>query len=572
MNIFGLNYGVHNSAVCLIKNGALVAAAEEERFNRKKHYGGFPICAFKWSLQQANLDIKDVEHLGFFLKPPFGIKDVAWYHLKNLPASLGRFTTKKSHGGNLKMILEFSNLKSKLKKEIGFTGKVHYVDHHLCHAASTYLVSPFDEAAILTIDSVGEWTTTTYAHGQGTGIKILKRLTYPDSMGQAYAAVTQYLGFKPLSDEYKVMGMSAYGKPTLVKDFHEILFVDDDGCLQMDNSYFKSHYWSDQRYSHKMVERFGPARPMEDEDNISEEYADIACSFQRAFEEAALSMVRYLKKITKSENLCIAGGVGLNSVMNGRILAEGAFKNVYINPTPHDPGTSLGAAYYIYNCKLGKPRSFVFDLPYLGPGHPESEIIATLERLGIRYEKPKDIYKATAQLIADGKVIGWYQDRMEWGPRALGNRSILADPRREEMKDIVNKKIKFREPFRPFAPSVLEESVHDYFDSPVDSLPYMIFVVPVKEHAKSKIPAITHVDGTARIHTVRKETNPKYWQVIKEFGNITGVNMVLNTSFNVKGEPIVNTPEEAFNCYNNTGLDALVMGDYLVQKEASEVV
>jgi carbamoyltransferase len=570
MNIFGLNYGVHNSAVCLIKDGVLVAAAEEERFNRKKHYGGFPICAFKWCLQQAGLDIKDIEHVAFFLKPPFGITEVGWYHLKNLPASLGRFTTKKSHGGNLKMVLEFAALKSKLNKELGFTGKVHYVDHHVCHAASTFLVSPFDNAAILTLDSVGEWTTTTYAYGEGTTIKQLKRLTYPDSMGQAYAAVTQYLGFKPLSDEYKVMGMSAYGKPTRVKEFREIVSVDDDGNLRLDNSYFKSHYWSDQRYSQKMVERFGPPRPMEDEDNVTEEYADIACSFQRAFEDAALSMVRYLKRVTKSQNLCIAGGVGLNSVMNGRILSEGIFKNVYINPTPHDPGTSLGAAYYVYNCQLGQPRKYIFDSPFLGPGHPESEIVATLERRGVKYEKPKDIYKAAAQLIADGKVIGWYQDRMEWGPRALGNRSILADPRRAEMKDIVNRKIKFREPFRPFAPSVLEESIHDYFESPVNSLSYMIFVVPVKEQAKSVVPAITHVDGSARVHTVKKEVNPKYWQVIKEFGNITGVNCVLNTSFNVKGEPIVNTPEEAFNCYYNTGLDALVMGDYLVQKEASK--
>jgi carbamoyltransferase len=450
-----------------------------------------------------------------------------------------------------------------LKKDLSPKTKIYFIEHHSAHAASTFFVSPFEEAAIITVDNRGEGVSATLDIGRANNINRIGAIQLPHSLGMVYRAVTtRVLGFGPF-DEYKVMGLAAYGQPNYLDIFKEIIQIKPGGKFKINSSYFDFEYQG--QLAKKFFDCLGPARrPGEP---VTKRHMDIASSLQKVTEEAVINMVNDLYAETKMKNLCLAGGVALNSVMNGRILKEGPFKDIFIQPAANDAGCSLGAAYYLYNQILKKPRSFVMEHAYYGPSFSEGQIKAELELNKVKYQYCKDTTQTAAKLLSEGKIVGWFQGRMEWGPRGLGSRSILADPRDAGMKDKINKYVKHREEFRPFAPSVLEEHCGDYFESSYPS-PYMLLVCPVNEDRKSVVPAITHVDGTARVQTVNKKTSPLYYELIQEFYKITGVPVILNTSFNDNTEPIVCTPKEAIKCFYGTGLDYLFMGNFMLSKNS----
>ncbi len=570
MYILAYNCYVFNAAACLLKDGDLIAYAQEERFTRKKHTGDFPIHSINYCLKEAGITINDVDYIGFHWQPFHKFHLRIAQVIKNFPKSLKMYNT--YSGEWIHMVYAKKLFQKHFAAELQNRTKpfkFFRVKHPICHAASAFLVSPFKEAAILTMDGSGEIASTTISVGEGNTIKTIKEINFPHSLGYIFVAITHYLGFTPNSDEYKLMSLKSYGQQDHFYDeVKQIIQLTSPGEYSVDLSYFNYDKGiRDPWVSEKFIKIFGPIR--EQDEPITSRHENIAWAFQKRLEDVAMHIAKYIYDETKKDYLCIAGGTALNSVMNGKLLKDGPFKDIFVQPAANDAGTCIGSAYYIYNTILNNPRNFVFNTAYLGPKFNNEEIKVLLDSKGVKYkyfEKEDELLNNTAKLIADGNVIGWFQGRMELGPRALGARSILADPRRQDMQDILNLKVKHREGFRPFAPSVLEEYAQEYFDCDRPS-PYMLFVVDVKKDMHDKVPAITHVDGTARFQTVNKLQSPRYWKLIKEFQELTSVPVVVNTSFNVMGEPIVCSPEEALRCFQSTGIDHLVVENFIIEKE-----
>jgi len=569
MYILGLSSYSHESSCALIKDGEVRSLFEEERFNREKHTAKYPEHAIEQCLSAEGITINDIDYFTFFWVPQREIFGNVSHFIKYLPASLNLF--KAPSGGELRFFERISLMKN-IGQRIGQhfsldkTPKIHFIEHHLGHAASTFFVSKFEEAAILTIDGRGESTSTMFARGKGNKIEKLREIKVPNSLGHLYASITDYLGFYPFFDEWKVMGMSAYGKDTYVKDFEDLVHLLDNGEYRLNLKYFQFHtHGQAQWMSDDFMDKFGPKRAKKAE--YTQHHYDIAYALQKVVEKTGVHLANHLYKQTQLPNLCMTGGVILNCLMNKRIIAETPFEDVFIQPIANDAGTSMGSALYYYHQILEQKRNFLFESPYLGNEFSNEEIEQVLSEKKVQYHKSENIAKETAKKIAEGKIVGWFQGKMEAGPRALGHRSIVVDPTDSKMKDRLNERVKKREHFRPFAPSILEEKVNEYFKMPKDQLsPYMILVGDVHEDKKNVIPAVTHADGTARVQTVNKEVNPVYWELISEFEKIKGVPVIINTSFN-ENEPIVCTPEHAVNCFLRTDFDVLAIGDYLVVKE-----
>ena len=561
MNILGIGGYSHDSAAVLLCDGELVAGVAEERLTRNKHQGGIPRRAVQYCLDVAGLTHDDVDHIGCYMRPGLRM-------MKRLPYRLLKMFRSPTYSAAY-IGYEFvhnAQYISGMKSLCGRKTKLHFMEHHPAHAASAFLVSPFDEAALLSIDYIGEWAVTWSGIGRGTDIRCLRVENYPNSLGVFYSALTDYLGFLRASDEYKVMGLASYGEPEYFDEFSNIIRRKPNGRYDIDLSWLQCHYVPGSRcgyFSQKFIDKFGPKRLKGEP--IEERHGNIAASVQRVLEEVVLSILENLHKETGLKKLCMAGGVALNCAMNGRLVRESPFDEIYVQPAAGDDGIAIGAACQLHHRYSGKPRSFVMRSALIGPEYSDDEIRQFLDMAKVPYEKPECLEDRTAELIAEGKIVGWYQGRMEFGPRALGSRSILADPTRPEMKDLLNKYVKHREDFRPFAPSCLEEHAHEYFTG-CKSSPFMLFVYPVEKDKQEKVPAITHIDGTARVQTVAEDVNPRYYRMIKAFEKLRGVPMVLNTSFNVMGEPIVNSPEDAVRCFYSTGMDALAIGDYVVVK------
>lgn len=557
MYILGISCFMSDAAAALIKKGELIAAAEEERFTRKKHDGNFPKNAIDFCLKEAGITYRDLDYVGFYFKPWHNFRKRLFSVMQNMPHSLIVSGVKANCWFD--MLTTKNHLARHFKIKVnGFPFKFIFVEHHLAHAASSFFVSPFEESAILSMDECGEYESILFAYGNGNKINKIHSIGHPHAVGVLYRYVTNYLGFSKIGEEGKVMGLAPYGRPGISLD--KVVSKRDGKDFRLNMDYFRYY----RGVSRKFIKEFGV--PRQPDTIIEKRHEDIAYALQNLTEEIALGFADYLYKVTKSGNLCLGGGVALNCVMNGRLLAESPFKKIYVQPAAGDAGGSIGAAFYIYNHILGNKRRFEMHHTAFGPQYSEREIKDMLYSYGAKYEYRSDITKVTAELIAAGKIVGWFQGRMEFGPRALGQRSILADPRIKEMKDILNKKVKHRESFRPFAPSVLKEDKDIYFGNATDS-PFMLLTFPVKDEAGDIIPAVTHVDNSARVQTVDRKACPKYWELINNFKKTTGVGVLLDTSFNVKGEPIVCSPEDAYNCYLKTELDCLVMENFLLVKD-----
>lgn len=556
--ILGISCFYHDSAAALLKNGKIIAAAQEERFTRKKHDDNFPKEAVKYCLEYAGIKVEDLNSIAYYEKPFVKFERLLSTYIKTWPRSYLSFL--KAMSVWLKQKLWIPSI---IKKELNYKGDIYYIEHHLSHAASSFLASPFKKAAILTVDGVGEWATATYGTGEGNSLQILKEIHFPHSLGLLYSAFTYYLGFKVNSGEYKVMGLAPYGEPKYTNEVRKLIDVKDDGSFRLNMKYFGYEYGL--RMTNRNFNKLFGAPPRKSESKLTQREFDIAKSLQVVLEEIMLKIVEHIHKETGEENLCLAGGVALNCVANGRILRESSFKNLYIQPASGDAGGAVGAALYTYNVILKGENRYDMENVYLGPEFKESEIAKLLETNKIKHEKYDDesLFRKVADFIDDQKVVGWFQGRMEYGPRALGNRSIIADARNKENWQRVNLKIKFRESFRPFAPSVIEEDIQEYFDLNVPT-PFMLLVAQVK---KDNIPAVTHKDNSARIQSVSREENYRYHRLISAFKEKTGTSVIINTSFNVRGEPIVCTPMDALKCFLRTDMDILVMGNYVVNKD-----
>ena len=590
MNILGISCYFHDAAAALLQDGRLVAAAEEERFSRKKHDYQFPQRAIDFCLRLGGINSRDIDYVVFFEKPFIKFERLLLSSLQMFPRSHKVF--RESMVAWLGDKLWIRNLiHQRLSVE---TSRIMFSEHHLSHAASAFYCSPFHEAAVLTVDGVGEWTTASVGVGRGTELALHREIRFPHSLGLLYSAFTAFLGFEVNEGEYKVMGMAPFGSPRYVDDVWKLIRQSSDGSFELDMTYFSFHCSTEQTFSRKFIELFGAPRDPtmnfftvssgyppyfgDRPDNFAElarlnqHYADIAASIQKVTEEVLLTLARAANRDTGLTNLCMAGGVALNSVANGRILRETPFRELYIHPAAGDSGGAVGAALWGYHAVLGKPRGFVMEHAAWGEAHTANASERFLKEHGIAYRRLEEdrLIDVVVDHLAAGRVVGWSQGRFEWGPRALGHRSILADPRRDDMKDIVNTKIKFREPFRPFAPSVLAEHAEAYFDVANATANYparfMLCVVDVHGSKHARIPAVTHVDGTGRLQTVRPDTNPRYYALIERFAQATGVPVLLNTSFNLRGEPIVNTPREAFATFSKSGMDVLVLEDCLIEK------
>jgi carbamoyltransferase len=598
MRILGLSFYYHDAAAVLLEDGVLVAAAQEERFSRRKHDPGFPAQAVAFCLRQGNCTADELDYVVFYEKPFLKFERLLTTVLATVPRSATLFRE-----GMLTWLGDKLWLKQHIADRVGVpSNRILFIEHHHSHAASALFCSPYADAALLTVDGVGEWTTAAFGHGtaawNGTGenrITLDAELRFPHSLGLLYSAFTAFLGFEVNEGEYKVMGMAPYGEPKYVDRVRRVVHVYDDGSLHLDLSYFTFPYHTRRTFGRKFEALFGeprdpkarfvtdrtsryddPSPPTRAEIERNQYYADVAASIQAVTEDILLQMARHLHDRTGSRRLCLAGGVALNSVANFRILAETPFEELYIQPAAGDAGGALGAALYAYHVLLGQPRRFILEHAAWGESHDGSATADFLDRTGLaaEYHAGEDqLLDRVVDLLKGGKVVGWVQGRFEWGPRALGHRSILADPRRAEMKDIVNVKIKFREPFRPFAPSVIAEKVGDYFalPEPARHFParYMLYVVPVKQ--PQVLPAITHADGTGRLQVVTRETNPRYHRLLERFGEATGVPVLLNTSFNLRGEPIVNTPADAYRTFMTSDMDALVLDNWVVMKEREKM-
>jgi carbamoyltransferase len=591
MIILGISCYYHDAAACILKDGELIAAAAEERFSRKKHDSGFPKLAIDFCLEEAGVTVSDIDYAVFYEKPLVKFERILMSTLGMYPQAIAVFREAMITWFNEKLWIK-SELLDKLKLP---SEKLLFTEHHLSHAASAFFASPYEEAAVLTIDGVGEWTTATVGHAVGSfdgkvenKIELHNEVRFPHSLGLLYSAFTAYLGFQVNEGEYKVMGMAPFGEPRYLDKVYKTFQPGDDGGLRLNTEYFSFHHSTRRTYNRKFVDLFGPERSKESEFFTSrthpdrsgdavrenERFADIAASIQVATEETIFRMARFAHKSTGSKRLVMAGGVALNSVANGRILDETPFEEMYIQPEAGDAGGALGAALYVYHVLLGQPRKFVMENVYYGKSYSPDEIRTFLDAEGIPYTYVEDddvLLDRTVETMVNGGVVGWYQGRFEWGPRALGHRSILADPRRAEMKEIVNLKIKFREPFRPFAPVVTEEQAPEFFEMGKyegrESPRFMLVVRPIPEAKQSLIPAVTHVNGGGRLQSVRRSDNPWYYGLIEKFGQATGVPVLLNTSFNLRGEPIVTTPQNAFNTFHKGALELLVMDRFTIQKD-----
>jgi len=590
MRILGISCYFHDAAAVLLEDGVLIAAAEEERYTRKKHDFEFPHNAIEYCLRQGQVTGKDLDYAVFFEKPFNKFDRLLRTSFQSIPKTYWMFVQSMRA-----WLMDKIWIKSLIARSVGIDpGRILFSDHHLSHAASAYFCSPFDEAAVLTFDGVGEWSTTTMGVGRGNGLELTHELRFPHSIGLLYSAFTAFLGFEVNDGEYKVMGMAPYGVPRYLEKVWKVVHQDNDGAFWLDPQYFSFHYSTNRAYSRKFTELFGEPRDpevpfftetsgfpsyygprprnFEELSRYNQHYADVAASIQTVTEELILTVARELHRQTGLTRLCLAGGVALNSVANGRILRETPFEELYVQPSAGDGGGALGAALVAWHCALGYSQRLVMEHAYWGQSYGPDDLQAAIEQAGLKADWVEDesrLVERTVQRLTAGQVVGWFQGRFEWGPRALGNRSILADPRRPEAKDLVNNKIKFREPFRPFAPAVLVEASEQYFDLPEPGrhMParFMLLVVPVKEDKQDVIPAVSHM-GTARIQTVHREHSPLYYDLIRGFGDATGVPVLLNTSFNVRGEPIVNTPQDALNTFAISGIDSVVMGNYIVDK------
>ncbi|MBI4323042.1 MAG: carbamoyltransferase [Candidatus Omnitrophica bacterium] len=568
MHILGLSCFYHDAAAVILRDGLLVAAAEEERFSRKKHDNRYPTHAIRFCLQQAGIAASDLEYVVFYEKPFVKFERIVKSTLQTVPRSLRLF--REAMGSWLVDKLWIQEL---IRQDLGLPGdRILFADHHQSHAASAFYCSPFDEAAVLTLDGVGEWSCGTIGWGRGSALHLSHEIRFPHSLGLLYSTFTAFLGFEVNEGEYKVMGMAPYGTPRYVDKIRRIVRIYDDGSLWLDLRYFAFHRSSERSFSRKFLDLFGPPRDPSRADQLDPAYCDVAASIQEVAETAIVTMARQALQSSGMERLCYAGGVALNSVANWRILQETPAKALFVQPAAGDSGGALGAALYVYHGLLNRPRRFVMEHAYWGAEASEGQIVGFLQQSGIpfeRFERQDALLDRAVELLKDGRVVGWLQGRFEWGPRALGNRSILADPRNPQMKEIVNRKIKFREPFRPFAPSVLAEAGSRYFELPERSrlaARFMLVVPPIRPERHAEIPAVTHVDGTGRLQLVEESVNPLYTALIRRFEQATGVPVLLNTSFNLKGEPIVNTPQEAHATFQRSEMDALVMGPCLVEK------
>lgn len=590
MYILGISAFYHDSAACLVKDGDIIAAAQEERFTRKKHDFRFPINAINFCMDFARIGSDDLEIVAFYDKPFLKFERILETYLTYAPIGIKSFLKAMPL-----WIKEKIWMKELIKNELDYKGKIIFPEHHESHAASAFYPSPYNEAAILTMDGVGEWTTTSYGAGNGNKIEIRADIKFPHSLGLLYSAFTYYTGFKVNSGEYKVMGLAPYGEPKYKQLIYDHLIdVKEDGSFKMNMEYF--NYCAGLTMTSKKFDKLFGGPPRKPESKLAQKEMDLARSLQDVTEEIVLKMGNHIHKETGLKNLTLAGGVALNCVANGRLLKEGPFENIWIQPAAGDAGGALGAALTAWYGYLGNERTANEDSDsqngsYLGPEYSNEQIISFVEGENYKAQKLDDdnLTKRVSELIANEKIIGWFQGRMEFGPRALGNRSIIGDARSSKMQSTMNLKIKFRESFRPFAPSVLREKVSEYFDADIDS-PYMLLVANVKEERRknmsdaekqlfgidklnvqrSDIPAITHVDYSARLQTVHSDTNPLYHKLIKKFEENSGCGVIINTSFNVRGEPIVCTPQDAYRCFMRTDMDYLVIGNYLFDKKEQQ--
>lgn len=587
MNILGISAFYHDSAACLVRDGEIIAAAQEERFTRKKHDFSFPLNAIDYCLEAGKIKSESLDFIAFYDKPFVKFERILETYLAFAPHGIQSFVMAIPLWIKQKLWM-----KEFIKKQLGYEGKIIFPEHHESHAASAFFASPFAQAAFLTIDGVGEWTTTSYGIGRNNQINILSEIHFPHSLGLLYSAFTYYTGFKVNSGEYKVMGLAPYGTP-VYRDLilSELIDLKEDGSFKLNMKYF--NYCAGLTMTNRKFDKLFGGPPRKPESDVTQRDMDLACSIQDVTEKVMLRMARHIHRETKQKNLCLAGGVALNCVGNGKILREGPFDNIWIQPAAGDAGGALGAALFVWYQYLDNQRTIKGQRDFmkascLGPEFSSSQLLHYLKTNNITYEElsSEQIPVRIADLIAAQKTIGWFQGRMEFGPRALGARSIIGDARSSQMQEIMNLKIKFRESFRPFAPSVLREKVADYFNLDRES-PYMMLVAPVKENirremtpqeqayfgldklhvARSVIPAVTHVDYSARVQTVMEETNPLYYGMIKKFDEKYGTPVIINTSFNVRGEPIVCSPEDAYMCFMRTNMDYLIMGNYLLNKE-----
>jgi carbamoyltransferase len=576
--VLGLNAFHPDSSAALVKNGVLIAAVEEERFRRIKHWAGFPAQAIRYCLQEAKLTIRDVDHIAINQNSRSNFLRKAAYVLKtpsSLPLAFSRLKNRRSR----------TSVVGLLERTFGaaIDAQFHKIEHHEAHMSSAFHVSPFQDAVVVSVDGFGDFSSAAWGHGEDTKIDVAARVFFPHSLGVLYQAVTQFLGFPHYGDEYKVMGLAPYGRPAFTNEVRQLVGLSSNGLFELNLRFFRHHRddtsfdWADgtpefsDLFSPDLEQLLGKRR--KPEDPLEARHHDIARSVQAVYEEAFFHMLTAAQRKSSSRNLALAGGCANNSVANGKVRRETPFDRVYVQSAAGDAGGAIGAAFSVWH-KLGGARSFVMDHAYWGPEFSENNLAELLSSYSGEIEKAgcslsqtvnlSELCDRTAQAIADGKVVGWFQGRMEWGPRALGNRSILGDPRRSDMKEILNIKIKRRESFRPFAPSILEEDVGDWFEE-VDAVPFMMQVFQIREEKRARIPAVTHVDGSGRLQTVSQHVNPKYHSLIQKFKALTGVPMVLNTSFN-ENEPVVCKPSEAIECFLRTKMDVLVLGNTIVTR------
>jgi carbamoyltransferase len=581
MIILGINAYHANASAAIVADGQLLAAVEEERLNRVKYAAGLPVQAIQFCLDEAGVKLTELDHIAIPRDPW-----ARWKTKLRFALRMPRFALDRA-----RVMARFAGIQEELAAAFGVApeairAQFHRIEHHFAHLASAYFVSPFERAAVLSADGLGDFASAMWALGEGPRMRGLGEVTFPHSLGMYYTALTQYLGFRKFGDEYKVMGLAAYGEPEFLEEFRHIVRADRPLSFRLGLEYFVHQSqgpdmtWREsdktpvlgRLFSPYLEKRLGPARNADE--SLTKRHHNLAASMQAALEEVLAAHWKALAEKTKEKALCLAGGVAFNCLANGKLLTHSNFAHAYVQPAAGDAGLSVGAAFAVEHQILGRPREFTMDHAAWGPQFTEQKIQHALKNspfsngdVQVDEMEESALLRATAQHIADGKIVGWFQGRVEWGPRALGQRSILADPRRPEMKDILNRRIKHRESFRPFAPSILEEAAEEFFESSHPS-PFMTFAFPVRTEKRSVIPAPTHVDGTARLQTVSRSANPLYWKLLRAFGDLTGVPVVLNTSFN-DNEPIVCRPEEALDCFRRTQMDVLVMGNLLLEKKSA---
>jgi carbamoyltransferase len=574
MNILGINAFHGDASAALLADGSLISAVEEERFNRVKHWAGFPALAIGACLKGT--DPQELAHVAISRDP----RAQLWRKLLRVATRPGDWSRLRGRAGNSWRVAQVGREIHESGLNIPATARVHHVEHHRAHLASAFFASPFEEAAVISVDGFGDFSSVMWGVGKGSKIDVLGSVRFPHSLGIFYTAFTQFLGFPKYGDEYKMMGLAAYGEPRFLPEVRDVTQT-REGQVRLNLDYFVHHSqgvdmtWDSGEpvlgtvFSRRLSEVFGKPRPARSE--ILAQHADLAASVQAVLEENYFALLNHVCQRTKQKRLCLAGGVALNCAANGKIFDGTPFQEIYVQPAAHDAGTSIGAALHVHHQLLNQPRQFVMRHVYYGSAYEPHQMREALDASGADYDRldERQLIDRTAREIAAGRIVGWFQSRMEFGPRALGNRSILADPRSHEMKDILNRRIKYREPFRPFCPSVLAEATGEYFEIDYPS-PFMVTAYKIKPEQRERIPAVTHADGTGRLQTVEKDVNPIYWKLIKRFGELTGVPILLNTSFN-ENEPIVNTPQEALECFLRTQMDVLVMGPFVLTKSAENL-